>query len=177
VKALAKKKDSEEYKKEQLLKHEAEEKRNSIEQDLMKIRSQIDFKALEKIYHSNEKKMSILKIYQKNFTQVIKEPEHNETYVAFLNIIAEQDNNKKQVIETKIEDLKKEFENINAFLSKQDSLEFFHDKINRVANELRQISSEKDKNLKRIETIKKAIDSVNEDISSNLEKLGLRVES
>jgi len=170
------KKESEDYKKEQILKSEAKEKRDNLEKDLMKIRSQIDFKALEKIYHSSEKKMSLLKSYQKDFRQIIEKPESDETRIGFLNILAEKDSNQEEAIEKEIRDIRKEFENITELLSKQDSLKSFHNKINHISNELLAINSEKEKSFRRIATIKKSIDSVNEDILSNLEKLGLAVE-
>jgi hypothetical protein len=132
-------KNSEEYLKNINIKEKVLSQERKLEQEIIKLRSLIDFKYLTNIFHTNEKKMRIIKEYRDDFEiNFLK-----DSGESLLDILSESKTDKNKIFD-KINEIKELMNNLNEnkselkpnkveeFLGEKESTE---SKINELVNE------------------------------------------
>lgn len=147
-KELQKLRNSEEYSQETEKNYEFERKIKDFEKEIIKIKQFIDFKKLSGIFHSDEKKMKIIKHHQDNFAEFIEKDD------SLLKLMEEADIS-DPVITQKIYDL--------VFMKKEISTKPEKAIENRI--------KEKETELKRLESDKQILEEEMQREQKKIEKL------
>lgn len=161
-------KQSESYRANIKRKEENENKKQEIKKEVNKLRESIDFKHLAGIFHTNEKKMSLVKYYSENFSQALE----SDSGESLIEILKEINYNKE--IENKIQALtarKKEVDSFNQVNETKD----IEASITKIKSESELVDNEKsrlEKALEKQDTLKKSL--INE-IKRELEKININL--
>ncbi len=144
-----------------------------INKELNELKLMIDFKTLTEMFHSSEKYRPIVKNFRENFNEHFKE----DNGVALLHIISEAKIN-NEAIRNKITDINsksEEFYKIKSLI--------LHDKVQSSTYELKKLESElntlndaKEKESKRIDKLKSAVDDIKSSIKTDFLKFDVIVE-
>jgi len=171
-KQIETRKKSNEYFNEKEKKHLALEKKKEIEKNILKLKNFVDFKYLEKIHHTNPKKMNVIKSYENDFNQIL-EKENKELF----DLINEQDKGKDKTsdITSQIENINQELKEINTLLGTKDSLEIIEAEIKNLNSSINEIESEELRNIKRTETLEENINSIKKEIASEITKMNVEL--
>jgi hypothetical protein len=162
-------KNSKEYAGQEKEKEEARLKKGDIEKSVLELRSMIDIKSLAKTFHSDMKKMKIIKDYDENFSQIFEKETEN-------SVAALLDDAKKQAIKDKIEDIKQKREEIYKLLNKEDyKLKDFALEIANLTAEANNLNSKKLKGGKRIEKFDEHIGTIKNSLKEKLAAINIKV--
>ena len=166
------KKKSKEYTDEKLKKLEAIAKKKEIEKTTLKLKSFIDFKLLEKIHHTNPKKMNLIKSYEEDFNQIFNR-ENKELF----DLIGEQNNSKDKIktIQAQIKIIVQELEEIEEISGLGDGLDFILAEKKHLDSSIRELETEKLRNSKRIETLREDINSIKKSLAEEITKLNIEI--
>lgn len=166
-------KKTKEYKEFVELKLKAKNLDDEIKKEIAYLRSSIDFKALEKIFHTNEKKMTILKKYNQDFYDSFKLDNCN----VIIDLMKEAKIEFK--LETNIENLKEIIKTIKMKLSElseinllilafEDKTLIFEKDMEKAKNEIIFLKKEQERENKILEETDK---NITEKVNSLKEKL------
>jgi len=159
-------KNSEDYKQKQLQLEEAEKNRIKFDEELLQLKNEIGFKSLANIYHSDTKKMRIVRHYGDNFSHVL------ENHADLLEII---DDSIKEKVENKIFELHKRNKEITRILSQSDLIEEIQREIQTTQNEITALNQEKQKQEKIISKFNENISRMQEEIKNSLKEIGIEI--
>jgi hypothetical protein len=171
-KNISKFKMSKEYKERDDKKHEFERKKEQLANAINELRTLIDFKTLQKIYHTNSKKMSLLSDYVSDFKEEFNKDNGRE----LINLIEEARINAEEVKlkSEKIIQLKHELEETSIG---EDKILIFNNELEETKNEIENIHAEDEKNIKRLDRINENIKEVMQNLRKELEKFNIVVEN
>jgi hypothetical protein len=143
-----------------------------LEENISKLKSLIDFKALSQAFHSDEKKMKLIKNHKENFNESLAKDEGQ----GILGLMIETKQN-SNTLENKIKQIKESKENLakNKQLLKEDETQTISEKMHKLKLELETLSIEKVKHSKRIEVIKENSTKILGSIKQETETLGCKV--
>jgi hypothetical protein len=168
-------KNSKSYNAEINQKKEIGEKKEQIEKETLRLRENFNFKSLSKIYHSDGKKMNLIKSYRDNFKSSF-EIDMGESIISLLK---EAEIN-ADLINKKINGLLKEKEELNNLLKNRQEAEInkidnFESKIKKNQLEMENLESEKLKELKRIEKTKEKKDDIMNQLKQELTRININL--
>ena len=165
-------KKSKEYSEILKIKQEIKNKQANMEREIFNIKGLIDFKRLGNIFHSDDKKMQIVKSHKDNFNENF----NKDCGKRLLDLLIESRTDKEVIlkINEKISEIKKQKTLIDEMNNKlnNDKLNEMHSKIEKNNIEIKNIDSEKEKILKNIEKIRDKQKDILEEIKKKSEKLG-----
>jgi hypothetical protein len=141
-------------------------KQKKIEQDTPQLKQKINFKALEKTFHSNEKRMSLIKSYKQDFNHIFNEESQ------ILDLIEES---KKQEIHEIIARIKQEKEEINRITNKKDLLTDLQIELNQTAELIKDLELNKEKEEQRILKLDTLQNEIKETIKASLLKINIEL--
>jgi len=165
-------KNSREYALWEKSRQEANLKKKEIEKEIFEAKNRIDWKNLLKIFHTNEKKMVIIKEYESHFSQILHEGREKE----FLEVLDEA-NLKIEGFSHKISEIKKRTKEINDILNRKDRLEELASQIMGIRADIKTFNAEKEKVFKRIQRVDENIAEIKKIICEEAGKLGISVKS
>jgi hypothetical protein len=157
------------YEMHQKEKENAKIMKNELEKEISDLRNLIDFKKLSGIYHSDSKKMQVIKEYEMDFNRTF---EKNDERI-FLNLI---DDSKKFSIIKKIQEIQETKLQIQEILGRKDLLETDALEIMKINTSIRTFESDKLKIQKKSEEFEKDIAKVKEEIKNILLPIGVEIE-
>ena len=140
--------------------------KKQIELAKLKLRKNIDFKRLESLYHSNEKKMKVIKNFEDDFNRVFEKD--NDLILLF-------EDNKKEAIVLEIDKINQELKEIEKIQNSGRGLESIQNEKNQLLKQLEEIKEEKMRNAKRLEKIKENLENVKKNIEKNIESLNIKI--
>ncbi len=162
---LTKKRKSEEY----LLQEERKQKalitKGEIERKLLKLKKELDFKNLEKTFHSIDKKLKIVREYESDFNKILS-PERNELIDLF-------EESKKERTRREIETIILRKEEIHNVFAEKSILENPIQELANLKGSIEQISLEKEQSKKKIQKIEENINLRKSELKSQLRKKGI----
>ncbi len=145
---IKEKKNSEEYLNEQKKKADALADKAGVEKEITRLKDMIDFKSLKSIFHSNEKKMKIIKDYENDFNIIFERD----------NLLDLIDKQKKEHASELIEKIRKRKEEIREVLGERDRLKGMLAELENLRVSARNSEYEKEKTSRKIEKINENID-------------------
>lgn len=148
-------------------------KEKEVESEISELRQLIDFKSLSSFFHIFEDRMAIVKLYKDNFTGEFKKDKGNR----LLNLLNESKLNSENIYD-KIKSIKdKEIEIENSRnLIKEDETKAFYTEIERIKEEIKSLTNEKEwaeKKKEKLETTKEENFNI---IKKELESINLHLE-
>ena len=150
--------NSEEYIKSRQTEEEIKIKRGELDKEISELRSMINFKSLARIFHTNEKKMNILKECKDNF----KEFFYLDDGDSLIQLINDDPNNEILIRINKVVEKKREI----------DKIKINDDKAINLLNEIKylkmkigQINEEKEREKKRLDKITGTIKEIENEVS------------
>ena len=150
-------------------KEDIESNQRQLENSILKLKSTIDFKKLANTFHSDQRKMEKLRTCREDFKKNFM-TNKGEDILSLVNE-AKLDNNS---ISNEIKQINKKLSEIskNKKLLEEDKVSKFLKDIERIKLELKNMTTEKDKQEKRTIKIKENKELILESITPNLTKLG-----
>jgi hypothetical protein len=148
-------------------------KEKEVENEIYELRKLIDFKALSNFFHIFEDRMAIVKLYKDNFAGEFKEDKGNR----LLNLLNESKLNSESIYDKikQIKDKEIEIENMKSLL-KEDETKPFYEEIERIKEEIKNLTNEKEWAEKK----KEKLDNTREEdfniIKRELESMNLHLE-
>jgi len=140
-----------------------------LEGDILKLKSLVDFKALSSAFHSDEKKMKIVKSYKENFQETFAK----DGGESILNLVSEAKLGSK-VFADKIEEIDKRQKNLGEIrvLIKKDVVGGMMEEVQKIKSEIENLSIEKVKQVKRSEGIEASKEGIREVVGVGVGELG-----
>jgi hypothetical protein len=170
-KSLEKSKKSKELEEETQKEKELKEKQQALNIQILKLKEYLDFKSLASVFHSNEKKMKIIKSLQDNFIESV-ERDNGESIVSLLAEAGKNTSEAKEKI-FKILELKKQAE-IPFVKLKEKGIKELENEIKRMNYDLNALEQTRQRESKALE---KHDENKNSLISELKEKLiGINIE-
>jgi len=160
-------KNSEDYKQKQLQLEETRKNKIKFDEEILQLKNEIDFKSLANIYHSDAKKMRIVRHYGDNFSHIL------ENHTDLIEII---DDSIKEKVENKIFELHKKNKEIIRVLSQSDPIEEIQKEIQKSQNEMTILNQEKQKQEKIISKFNENISRMQEAIKNSLKEISVEIE-
>lgn len=154
-------KNSKEYKEQQKEKEQAELKKQELEKDIQKLKNLINFKALAKTFHTDSKKMALIKSYEENFGLIFEDDKRKELMLLL-------DREKQEDAENRVKDIIKQKKEINDIINKKDKIADISGDIELINSSIKEQNSEKQKNKKRIEKLEEDLKVIREQILEEL---------
>jgi len=163
-------KNSEEYTKWEKRRQESSLKKKEIEKEIFEVKNMINWKNLSKIFHTNEKKMALVKDYECHFSQILEKDEEEEIIELLKEANIETGN-----ISEKITDIRKKMEEVHKIINSKDKLSEHASEIMIIRTDIKNLLSEKEKILKRLQKIDENIVEIKSNIDEELKKLGISI--
>ena len=166
-------KKSEEYEKNLKKEKEINALKEELEREIYFLKDQIDFKALGREFHSDEKKMRIIKHCKENFMSYFE----NESEFQKLRILineAKLDFNKISEIRNSLKDKKEKISRAGDLL-KENSVKDLLSEIEKNSSEIEMLNLEKEKIMKNNEKIEQKIKNLKEETIQKALKINLEV--
>jgi len=160
--------ESREYSEKIKKKEEVEKKKNELKQDIIKLKEAIDMKALARTFHESEKKMKIIKEYNKDFYGAFE----NDGGLSLLHLI---DDNKKKYLNEMITDIQRKKEEIAKTPSEKDEIESLKTEIEKIGAEIKNLDKEKLDGLKRSQKLEEKKKELLEMIKVELAKIKIEI--
>jgi hypothetical protein len=144
-------------------------KKQELKKEILNLRALIDFKALQKIFHLNPKKMKILEDYKNNFYE-----NFNRDYGEELTGLIIEAKLENEEIENKIKEINTKLKELENLKIEEDKTLALKEEIKILESRIKEINIENEKLLK----IKENLKSKNKEILENLKKelMGFDVE-
>ena len=161
-------KNSEEYAEWEKRRQESNLRKKEIEKEIFEVKNMIDWKNLAKIFHTNEKKMIMIKEYESHFSQIFEKEGENK----FLEILQEANIETREILE-RVMHIRKKTKEVHEVLNSKDKLSEHAPGIIGLRAEIKNFLIEKEKILKRIQKVDESISDIKKDICSNIKKLGI----
>jgi len=161
-------KNSEEYILWEKRRQEANLKKKEIEKEIFDVKNMIDWKNLSNIFHTNEKKMAVIKEYEYHFSQIF-EKEGEDRIIELLK----EANAETQKISEKINHIRKKTKEVHEVLDSKDRLSEHASEIMSIRSDIKNLSIEKEKVVKRIQRVDENIIEIKKSVSEELKKLGI----
>ncbi|MEK6850847.1 MAG: hypothetical protein AABX85_04700 [Nanoarchaeota archaeon] len=162
-------KKSDEFKKEIELKENHRQKLNDIETEIRITKQKIDFKALTKTYHLNEKANHLIKSYSGDFLSALK----NDENLDILDLIGENEKLKKNELKDlreKVAELNRQFQTKTdaEILELENNLKNLDSHINQIKSHIETEKKKKDRSSQKLDKFIDEIKSLSEQVFSNL---------
>jgi len=161
IEKINKIKNSEEYISNKKIIEEAVMKKEKLDEEILQLKKMIDFKALKKEFHSDEKKMNLIHEYEQDFEQIFKKD----------NLLSFIEKDKREKIAEEIEIIKKEKKKIEEDINQKDKLEEIDNEFESLQKQKENLIEEKEKIEKSIEKIENNIGAIKNEISLTLKKI------
>jgi len=158
----------EKLKKQEKIKLEREE----LQKEIFKLKEMLDFKALGSIFHSNEKKMGVIKDYKKNF-QVAFQDDNGASILDLLDE-AKLDNKSILIKINRINEMEEKIIN-NEKTINRDEIKSLLSKTKEIKLEIENSNNEKFKELKKYKKVKIKKEELMELIKQELSKINVIV--
>ena len=143
-----------------------------LKNEVYKLKSMIDFKALANFFHIFKEQMSIIKVHKENFQISFQKDDG----ASILNLLDESKlNNEAITSKIKYVNDKKEEINKNKELVKDDEIQALLDKIQKAKTEIEKLKIEKVKDIKRCEKIKIIREEIISSIKQELTKVDVEM--
>jgi len=142
---------------------------NLFEEDIRKLKGLVDFKALGNVFHSDEKKMKIIKSYKEDFQENIAK----DGYAGILSLIKESGLD-SSVMSDKIKQIDEKKQKIaeDKKLIKKDEAKQLFGEIEKIKSEIENLSIEKVKHVQREKDVEKNKAEIMELIGASVGELG-----
>jgi len=161
-------KNSEEYAEWEKRRQESSLRKKEIEKEIFEVKNMIDWKNLAKIFHTNEKKMVMVKEYENHFSQIFDKDGEDK----IIEILREADIETKKIGE-KIAEIRKKTKEVHEILNSKDNLSEHASRIMSIRSDIKNFLSEKQKIEKKIQKVDENISAIKEGILPNVEKFGI----
>jgi hypothetical protein len=158
--------ESKEYAEKIKKREEAEKKKAGIRQEILKLKEEVDLKALARTFHENEKKMKIIREY------------NNDFYGAFendggLGLISLVDESRKVNISKKIEEIQGKKEEI--IIPEKDEIGSLKEEKEKLGKEIEYLDNEKSGVLKKIQKLEEEKRELINTLKSELAKINVEM--
>jgi len=165
-------KNSEEYTLWEKRRQESNLKKKEIEREIFEVKNMIDWKNLAKIFHTNEKKMNLVKEYESHFSQIFDK----EGEAKIIELLKEV-NMGTQEISDKIKYILDKKKEVHKILNSPDKLSEHASQIINIRADIKNLLGEKEKVFKRIQRVDENIIEIKKNISEELKKLGIAIQN
>jgi|GEM_PF-6725094 len=159
---------SSDYLEKEQKKEKAKQDKKELEKELLKIKTSIDWKKLNELFHSVKKKMELIKSYEQDFSKILLNEEELISVLKEANVETEEISNKINQIKTK----KKGIEDL---LAQKDDLEGARFNFNSNETEIKSLIEKEERISKKFyeleENIVKIKEKINAEYKSLLKKL------
>jgi hypothetical protein len=163
-------KNSEEYTEWEKRRQESGLKKREIEKEIFEVKNMINWKNLSKIFHTNEKKMALVKDYECHFSQILEKDEEEK----IIELLKEA-NIETGDISGRITDIRKKMGEVHKIINSKDRLSEPASEIMSIRTDIKNLFIEKEKILKRLQKIDENIVEIKSNISEELKKLGISI--
>ncbi|MAH47596.1 hypothetical protein CMI37_17375 [Candidatus Pacearchaeota archaeon] len=147
---------------------------DQLEKDIKELRKLIDFKKLSSLFHSDEKKMNLIKNYKENFQATFQKDSQNQ---ALLDLLSEAKINtsliqqKTEQINTKKQEIAKA-KNENKEAAQKDPTKTLLKEIEKIKSDITNLNTEKDRLTKRKTNHQQIKNTTITEIKQETESLG-----
>jgi len=143
-----------------------------LEDDVLKLKTFVDFKVLSNTFHSDEKKMKLIKSCKEDFQGMITK----DSGESILSLISESELD-SNVIADKIKQINEKRQKIteDKKFIKKDEVEILSEEIQKIKLEIEKLSIEKVKHVKRSAGVEDSKEEIVEDIRRGVEGFGCKV--
>lgn len=166
-------KKSEEYEKNLKKEKEINALKEELEREIYFLKDQIDFKALGREFHSDEKKMRIIKHCKENFASYFENESEFQKLIILINE-AKLNFNKISEIRNSLKDKKEKISRAGDLL-KENSVKDLLSEIEKNSSEIEMLNLEKEKIMKNNEKIEQKIKNLKEETIQKALKINLEV--
>ncbi|MFA5174537.1 MAG: hypothetical protein WC438_05130 [Candidatus Pacearchaeota archaeon] len=149
---------------------ELESKKQELIKLIYQLKESIDFKILANFYHNNEKEMKIVKQYRDNFQEALQEDK-----TRLIELIEKANVDMKSILK-QIEEIETKTNQIRETKIEKDEIKDLEEQMKSCGMNLIHLANEKERELKRIEKIKKDKEAVVNLIEKELKKLNVDLE-
>jgi len=164
-KEIKEKQKSKEYLEEKNLKEKVVSEKKKVAEEISFLKSKIDFKSLKNKYHTNDKKMEIIKEYEANFSIILDK----EDIFCFLS------DEEVALLKEKREKIKKEIKEIESIESKGDSFVLLTSEKISIVSALKNSEQEIKITEQEIERLKNTLELTKQEISKSADLLNVKV--
>ncbi len=143
-------------------------------EDVLKLKSLVDFKALSNVFHSDEKKMKIIKSYKEDFQEGLSKNDGE----SILGLISEAELY-SDIISDKIKQINEKKQNLVEIkkLIKKDKIKVLSEEVEKVEKEIEDLKIEKVKHVKRGEVIEVSRGGIVGEVMEGVGGFGVRLKS
>jgi hypothetical protein len=163
-------KKSKEFADENKKRLEIEMKRQYLEKEINTLREMIDFKALANIFHSNDKKMKIIKQYKDDFKEHIQKDNRED----IINLLKEA-NIQNTNIEEKIKQIIKNQKEIEYGIINKTGIEDLEEEIRTIKSEMEYINLKISAEQRKNEKLDRNFKEINDLIKKELFKINIEL--
>ncbi len=149
---------------------EIKKKKEELDNEIHKLKEIIDFKSLSHIFHSNEKKMNIIKDYKENFKEAFQK-DYGKGIISLLN----EANLKNTIFLEKIEEITKRKKEIGAIIINKTGIEDLENEKRKTKSEVEILNSKKFIEEKKYERLNRIWNGMINLIKEDLIKINVKV--
>lgn len=173
-KDIEKIKRSREYEEEEEKEGGIEKNKAEMKKEIYQLREMINLRLLADRFHSDEKKMQVIRQYKENFSETFEKDNGAE----ILALLGEAKINKEE-ISKKIKSIiekKNEIENIPVIIVNKNKIQELEAEKRKMALEIENLNSEKSREEKKIERLEKTRQEIIISVKENLAKMNVELE-
>jgi chromosome segregation ATPase len=159
-------KESNEYKEQIEKKEKVKDLKEKLNKNLLELKNSIDLKVLAKRYHHEDKKMTLIKEYEENFSRILS----NENQV-FINLLDDQ---KKEKVLDKVRELRVDLEQVKLLINNKNPAEKLEEEKTNTEARLIEATSELERKQKSLDKFNEEIENFKQSIKEILEKVDAR---